>query len=483
MYRRHLQGWARHIDFLILDILCLHVAFYGAYVFRHGWSLLYTNKLYMSMAIMLSLIDVLYIIVLNPYRDVFRRGYYKEFKQTLKQTIFLLFLVSVFMFFTQEGEAFSRITLALTSVFYFYLAFIIRVVWKRHVEKNGDNEKKPSLLIITTDTYLKYFISEDKQRDFQEYLINGYAVINKNYQNKSFFDLNIVANRETVIEYICREWIDEVFISLPNTEPFPDVLINACIEMGVTVHLSLENINKLEGKKQFVETIANRTVLTSSINTIRTSEWIIKRLIDIAGGLVGCLITGILFIFIAPAIYSQSPGPIFFKQVRMGRNGKPFNMYKFRSMYMDAEKRKADLLEQNTMTGGFMFKLDYDPRIIGCRKLANGTIQRGIGNKIRDWSLDEFPQFFNVLRGDMSLVGTRPPTLDEWNKYELHHRARLAFKPGLTGLWQVSGRSNIKDFEEVVKLDKEYIENWDLGQDIKILAKTVRVVFSKEGSK
>ena len=126
-----------------------------------------------------------------------------------------------------------------------------------------------------------------------------------------------------------------------------------------------------------------------------------------------------------PAIYLKSPGPIFFSQERVGKNGKKFKMYKFRSMYMDAEERKAELMKQNRVSDGMMFKLDFDPRVIGNKILPDGTKKTGIGNFIRVTSLDEFPQFFNVLKGDMSIVGTRPPTLDEWNKYELHHRARL----------------------------------------------------------
>lgn len=122
------------------------------------------------------------------------------------------------------------------------------------------------------------------------------------------------------------------------------------------------------------------------------------------------------------------------------------------------------------------------PRIIGCKKRPDGTVKKGLGNIIRDCSLDEFPQFFNVLKGDMSLVGTRPPTVDEWEKYELHHRSRLAAKPEITGMWQVSGRSDITDFEEVVKLDLKYIREWNLGLDIKILFKTIAVVFKKRGS-
>ena len=204
-----------------------------------------------------------------------------------------------------------------------------------------------------------------------------------------------------------------------------------------------------------------------------------KRALDILGGLVGCFLTGIIFIFVAPAIYISSPGPIFFSQTRIGQNGKTFKMYKFRSMYMDAEERKAELMAQNKVGDGMMFKMDFDPRIIGNKVLPNGKKKTGIGQFIRKTSLDEFPQFFNILVGDMSLVGTRPPTLDEWEKYEPHHRARMSFRPGLTGLWQVSGRSNITDFEEVVKLDTQYIGEWSVKGDISILFKTVMGVLKK----
>ena len=157
-------------------------------------------------------------------------------------------------------------------------------------------------------------------------------------------------------------------------------------------------------------------------------------------------------------------------------------MYKFRSMYMDAEERKAELMKDNKLGDGKMFKLDFDPRVIGNKVLPDGTRKTGIGNFIRRTSIDEFPQFFNVLKGDMSIVGTRPPLISETNLYELHHRARLAIKPGITGMWQVSGRSDITDFEEVVRLDREYISNWNIGLDMKILLKTVMVVIRKDGS-
>ena len=139
-------------------------------------------------------------------------------------------------------------------------------------------------------------------------------------------------------------------------------------------------------------------------------------------------------------------------------------------MYADAEKRKQELMSKNEMNG-LMFKMTDDPRITK------------VGKFIRKTSIDELPQFFNVLKGDMSLVGTRPPTLDEYNQYESHHKRRLSMKPGITGMWQVSGRSNIEDFEDVVKLDVAYIDHWSIWLDIKILLKTVLVVFGHVGAK
>ena len=264
--------------------------------------------------------------------------------------------------------------------------------------------------------------------------------------------------------------------------PYPDKLISQLTETGVTVHLNLAKVANVPGKKQFVEKVGNYTVLTTSLNYASTGQLLLKRIMDIVGGLVGCIFTGIICIFVGPAIYIASPGPIFFAQERVGKNGKKFKMYKFRSMYMDAEERKAGLMKDNKLGDGKMFKLDFDPRVIGNKVLPDGSHKTGVGDFIRRTSLDEFPQFFNVLKGDMSIVGTRPPLLSETSLYELHHRARLAIKPGITGMWQVSGRSDITDFEEVVRLDKEYIENWNIGLDIKILFKTVLVVFRKDGS-
>ena len=190
----------------------------------------------------------------------------------------------------------------------------------------------------------------------------------------------------------------------------------------------------------------------------------------------------VIFLFVAPVIYLTSPGPIFFKQRRVGENGRTFMMYKFRTMVPDAEQRKKEVARAAGQADALMFKMEHDPRIIGQRQLPNGRWKRGIGGWMRDLSLDEFPQFINVLRGDMSLVGTRPPTVEEWMRYKPSYRVRMSTKPGITGLWQVSGRSQIRDFDQVVQLDREYIENWSLMLDFRILLKTVEVVIERKGA-
>ena len=211
------------------------------------------------------------------------------------------------------------------------------------------------------------------------------------------------------------------------------------------------------------------TVLSGNAQKVALGDAIAKRVLDIIGGIVGLILTGVFVIIVGPAIVIESPGPIFFSQTRIGKNGRRFKIYKFRSMYMDAEERKKELMEQNKMSG-LMFKMDDDPRITK------------VGKFIRKTSIDEFPQFWNVLKGDMSLVGTRPPTEDEFKQYKARYKKRLSMKPGITGLWQVSGRSSITDFEDVVKLDVQYIENWSFGMDLKILVQTVLVVLKHDGA-
>jgi lipopolysaccharide/colanic/teichoic acid biosynthesis glycosyltransferase len=193
----------------------------------------------------------------------------------------------------------------------------------------------------------------------------------------------------------------------------------------------------------------------------------LKRFIDILGASVGLFLTALIAIPIVIAIYLDNPGPILYSQVRCGVNGRTFRIWKFRSMVANAEQLKH--LVKNEAKGN-IFKSKDDPRITR------------VGKFLRRTSLDELPQFWNVLMGDMSLVGTRPPTVDEVNKYEPHHWLRLNVKPGITGEWQANGRSNVTDFEEIVAMDIDYQRKWSVGYDVLLIAKTIWAVLNKQGA-
>lgn len=482
MYKKRSQGWIKHLDFIMLDLACLNLSLFLAYVIRHGFLVLYAHVTYRNMAIIISLIAVLLMIFSEMFKNVLKRGYLVEATMTLRQVCLVVLGATFYLFSVQESGAFSRTVMYLTGLIYGVTGYVTRILWKNFLKKKMMERGKRTLLVLTTEGMAAAVLDNLKNHNYESFRILGVALLDGNSTEGIIEGVPVVAGREDVLEYACRECVDEVFISVPEGTEQPTELMEQFSEMGLIVHLKLLDREHTVNRKQLVERFGNYMVMTTSINYATNGQLFLKRMLDIVGGLVGSLVTLILALIFAPIIKLKSPGPLFFVQERVGRNGRRFKMYKFRSMYMDAEERKTELMAQNNMKDGFMFKLDRDPRIIGSRILPDGTYKKGIGNFIRDWSLDEFPQFFNVLKGDMSLIGTRPPTVAEWEKYELRHMARLATKPGITGLWQVSGRSKITDFEEVVQLDMKYISEWSFGMDLKILAKTVKVVVEKSGA-
>lgn len=267
--------------------------------------------------------------------------------------------------------------------------------------------------------------------------------------------------------------VEEVYVVIPRTltrSGFTvDPYLQVCEEMGRPARVFMNLSDATRFARWEYHQFMDRPTLISHTAELDPDQILFKRIFDVAGALVGAAGLFVMYPFLAIAIKSSSPGPIMFRQVRVGRNGRRFLIYKFRTMYQDAEARKKDLLEKNELRGA-VFKMKDDPRVTP------------IGKILRKLSLDEFPQFLNVLRGEMSLVGTRPPTPDEVDNYEMWHYRRISIKPGLTGLWQVSGRNRITDFDEIVRLDLQYIDSWSIWLDIKILIKTVVVVFSRDAA-
>ena len=293
--------------------------------------------------------------------------------------------------------------------------------------------------------------------------------------------VEVKATFDDFMDWIRREALDEVYVDVPmdSGESFIPYL-DEMESMGLTVHFRLPLLDRIEEAccdetsaarlSRSLGRCAGGNIVTMGTVELQLRDQIAKRCMDVVGAVIGCIISIPIIAVVAIPLKLESPGPLFFKQKRVGRNGRYFYIHKLRSMYVDAEARKKELMAQNEMNG-LMFKMEDDPRVTR------------VGKFIRRTSIDELPQFFDVLRGDMSLVGTRPPTVDEYKQYESHHKRRLSMKPGITGLWQVSGRSDIEDFEEVVKLDVAYIDNWSLWGDVKILFKTIYVVFAGKGAK
>lgn len=276
---------------------------------------------------------------------------------------------------------------------------------------------------------------------------------------------------EDLEELIRTHNLDQIYIIQKNGDelPFTQQYVDMCIDMGVTVRLIVD-FYKRRKANSYVSTVGTYPIITYHTVSLNSYEQIIKRATDIAGGLVGIILSFPIMLITAIAIKLDSPGPVIFKQTRVGQNGRQFKIYKFRSMYVDAEERKKELMAKNEIEGGVMFKMKDDPRITR------------VGKFIRKTSIDELPQFFNIVGGSMSLVGTRPPTLDEVEKYKRKQWRRISIKPGLTGMWQVNGRSKIDNFDDIVEMDVEYIDNWSLWLDIKIILKTVLVILKRDGA-
>lgn len=302
----------------------------------------------------------------------------------------------------------------------------------------------------------------------------GVATATEVKYSGSVLDVPVVATGSDYLNWIRSAPLDEVYIDLPyNNGSNVRNMIEELESMGITVHINVPTLEKIVDDSNFnnisCKMYAGHPMATFAAAVHNNTLLAVKRFIDIIAGFLGCIVSIPIILITAIPLLIESPGPLFFKQQRVGKNGRLFNIYKLRSMYPNADEMKKELMAQNKMEG-FMFKMDNDPRITK------------VGRFIRKYSIDELPQFFNVVKGDMSLVGTRPPTVDEFEKYESRHKRRLSMRPGITGMWQVSGRSDIQDFEEVVKLDCKYIDNWSLALDIKLLFKTVKVVLKHEGA-
>jgi exopolysaccharide biosynthesis polyprenyl glycosylphosphotransferase len=470
MYKKQKKSWVKHLDFLILDLLCLEVTFYLSCVIRLGN--LHNDpgmsEYYNRLAIVLLLMDGCIVFLTEAYTGILRRNRLQELKAVIIHCSTVFAVVTVYVWGTKQSEIYSRQVILVFWALSIVVEYFSRCLWKIYIRQRMIRKERYSkMVVVTEERYAEQCVSDFQHNRYKEFEVVGVVVVDVDRTGQEICGVPVVATADSFLEYVRLNVVDEVFIN-GNTRESSEALANELIELGLTVHFNLVRESQLMPNK-LVEHCGKYLVLTTSMKIATNRQLFLKRCLDILGSLAGLFMTGIAFVVFAPMIKKQSPGPVFYEQTRIGKNGRRFKFYKFRTMVVGAEHMKKDLMDQNEMEG-LMFKMEEDPRIFG------------VGKFMRKYSIDELPQFWNVLKGDMSLVGTRPPTEDEFEQYELHHKARLGIRPGLTGMWQVSGRSDIKDFEEIVALDTQYISNWTLGMDLRILLRTVGVVLTGKGS-
>ena len=485
------------IGLFFSNLFSIIISFLIAYLSRFGWdpSDVAFRHLKDSTVFLYLLLSFLIVFTFYRYNPITaKRGILRHIKAAFLTNIFMAIIFSTIVYTTHISDSIPRLFFgtffSINFSISFSCLFLIHLIKRQYLEHHT---KKT--IIITDNSSLEKAVYDIQKLNSEDCEIIGITSLSGKQADR-FYKVKILSSNlktqpskdtdsssknpalESIklkelslstLEYVKRHQVDLVIFSVNHlVRRKIEHLIEAFSEMGIDSLITIDSfaIETLETK---LEDFGTTNVIRLSPRLFTDGELLLKRLMDIAGALVGCFICIIFGLIVAPLIFLEDPGPIIFKQKRVGRNGKFFYIYKFRSMYQDAEAKLQTLKDQNEMQG-FMFKMKNDPRITK------------IGKILRKTSIDELPQFFNVLEGSMSLIGTRPPTVDEYNQYSAHHKRRISIKPGITGLWQVSGRSEITDFEEIVRLDCFYIDHWSITGDIKILLKTFAAVFTGKGS-
>ena len=457
----------------LTDMLCIVATFLLATYIRHpGFQGMEDTAIHYQVGALFLVFCTVYNFILDWNHDFLRRSLKREAVAIFQYMAFMLLIVGSMMIFLKWADVFSRLILVYFGLLNFIITMMAHLLMKKGLRSYFSSDKAATkLLLIAEDEILSETIACLKKDMEPHYQLTAAACLDADRTDESILGVPIVAGPDDLRDISAQMACDEVFINAPGMSQIKmKELIRSFDEMGVNCHFTLSFGGRGFHKQNIERFAESYTVVTYRPVLQSHKRLLIKRLMDIIGGLAGSALTLVLLPFVALAIRMESPGPVFFSQTRIGRNGRRFKIHKFRSMYEDAEDRKKELGEMNEMAG-LMFKITDDPRITK------------VGKFLRRFSIDELPQFFNILKGDMSLVGTRPPTVDEFEKYNHHYRRRLSMTPGLSGLWQISGRSDIDNFDDVVRYDLQYIDEWTLWLDIKILFKTVAVVFSGKGSK
>jgi exopolysaccharide biosynthesis polyprenyl glycosylphosphotransferase len=455
------------------DLTASFLAFLVAYYFRGAFpqdtyaSLLPLSEYFKLLLIVFPVWSLLLFLV-GGYRYWGGRGLLKEgwmiFKAVFISSFFLGFAV-----FALKYDFVSRIFIFSFALFDFFFVIAIRdSLRKAFLFFNRKMESSRMILIIGTGERAVALAQDIGKHQDLGLRILGFLSTEEERSSDRLQGLPILGAAKNLPQILEKEVVDEVIFSIAQDDlkKMEDLFL-LCEERGITARVALNFFPHLIAKTH-LEELDGLPLLTFTTTPENELLLFSRRIFDFIGSTVLLALLSPFFLIIALLILLDSPGPAIYKQVRCGLNGRKFIFYKFRSMVQEAEKQKEDLALYNLMDGP-VFKMKDDPRITR------------VGRFLRKSSLDELPQLFNVLKGDMSFVGPRPPIPAEVEKYEGWQRRRLSMKPGITGLWQVRGRNQIP-FSQWMKLDLEYIDNWSLWLDLKILLKTIPVVLLGKGA-
>ncbi len=435
-------------------------------------------------AIYIGLLPVLFFIwggllsYFGMYKSSGVRTIRESFIIIFKTTVIGFILFGSYVFILRMQEDISRLFIGFTflsaailiSIEKIVLAYIVKILSKMDTSFKSALINFRRILIVGTGERAMHFVDLIERNLDWGIKIVGLVDIDPNKKGKIINGYEVLSSFDGIPEVIHKKIIDEVVFIVPRSWlDRIEKIMHFCESEGLRINLAVD-LFELKFSKPKQTDLHGFPLLTFESTPGKLGHLFIKRLFDFVASGAGLIILSPLFVVIAILIKTTSEGPIFFKQERCGLYGRKFIFFKFRTMVADAESKLKNILKYNEMNGP-VFKMTDDPRITK------------IGKWLRKFSIDEMPQLWNVLKGDMSLVGPRPPIPSEVENYDTWQRRKLSMRPGITCFWQTSGRNKIKDFDEWMKLDLEYIDNWSLWLDVKILLKTIPVVLLGEGAR
>ena len=474
----HIKGkssWIKHLDYITINLISVIIAFMAAYAIKFGDLGFAQSSEWRIVLVVMCLINLVITFIMNPYSGIFRRPYYEDAIKLAFFTVYSFIVVSIFFYVMKIGAVYSRITIILTFIIYYVLAFILIYIRKRMLlsgKVKGFTNRKRKLFVIAKYEGIEETIQNIMASDMAEFEIVGYSFIDGAYEEK-FYKEKEVVDIEWVADHIITEHIDDVFV-VADPAILSRISYKKLVDNGVTVNLDIESMTGIEGDDQFISKVG--VYKTASIGPYafdgkKMLYLAFKRMCDLVIGMLGCIILlPVMGVVKISNLLAGDHAPMFYYQTRVGQYGRTFKLYKFRSMVPNADEILKDLLQQEEYRKQWEAnqKFDDDPRITK------------IGRVLRKTSLDEIPQFLNMVKGEMSLIGPRPLVPGELTEHDgltLYNRV----KPGITGWWACNGRSNI-NYRERLELEYYYVKNCSLYLDILCIIRTLLAVLRREGA-